>query len=267
MGYGVPTSGVQGFNEDSGTHYRAGNAAVCAGSAGFSVLLAFECMELGGLYANIGNIDTGGSPSGWFSERFPDVGNKPLYTWRITTSGGPIGFSYPLGSGSFIFGRTVLLAMTVDDEAEELAAFWNGAPIGATAYDTPGDTYVPAAGVARFQLGNASQLTANGTTDRLISAAYTDTVLTQANMLAIWQNFRQTSSLRVAGQAAGVPFGNSYEVSDISAPPQRLPPTTWPNGGTVAGGDLTWQSVDPNALLSFTVDRDPDFSICNAEPA
>ena len=167
MGYGVPTSGVQGFNEDSGTHYRAGNAAVCAGSAGFSVLLAFECMELGGLYANIGNIDTGGSPSGWFSERFPDVGNKPLYTWRITTSGGPIGFSYPLGSGSFIFGRTVLLAMTVDDEAEELAAFWNGAPIGATAYDTPGDTYVPAAGVARFQLGNASQLTANGTTDRL----------------------------------------------------------------------------------------------------
>ena len=254
--YGVQTVGIQsGFNDDSNnSYYQAANAGVAAGAVQqFACFMALQNRGPNFLNAALCGTNTDGT-SGWLMGRSPDSPQKQaLYTVVAQLGAAPASLTVTLSLPTVV-GKSMLLGLSVDGTI--LSVWLNGAIV-----DQVGGigAYVPSP--APFVFGNLPFPGSNGAVDRLIAFAYTDTLLlTEQQQADVWNDFRETGSLRFAGTSFGG-WGYSYEAFDIAAPPSLIAPATLPNGGTVLTGDLTWKGDrDKDPAFSMTVDSDPDYT-------
>lgn len=243
------TFGLSGFNQ-VGAYYRASNNFAGGSAAGFSALLALELQELCSSAVTLfGNTDD--SALGWDFRRTVDASGVL----------GTIGLSARAGDGAAMasaditlskasaWGGTLLLGLTLSGTT--LSLWVNGALVDTAVL---GSAFDPNPGALAF--GNRAGSVAAGAVDRLISGAYLPSVLTEAQMIDIWEGFQKLGTLRQAGIRAGTPFAYVYDTVNASAPSSPAP-ATLPNTGSILGGALSYQSA--SAVLVGSSNPNPTF--------
>lgn len=244
------TFGFEGFDQVD-AYYRSASNLAGGSASGFTALLALELRDLCSTAVTMfGNTDN--SVAGWDFRRLADsAGTAGTITVGVRAGDGTslvsAQVSIPKDSA---WSRTVLLGLTVSGT---LLSLWIDGAVVAT--ETLTAAFNPNAGLLAF--GNRSGSVAAGAVDRLISGAYVASVLSETQMIQVWENFRKLGTLAQAGVLASATFNYVYDTINASTP--RTPaPATLPNTGSNTGGALTYQSA--SAALTGSSDFEPAYT-------
>lgn len=256
--------GMSGFAQDDTAVYQSAINVGLGETSGFSGLVA---VSLVGAHANGGNPQmlfgntSDGTSDGWFIARLDDTDAaadvQALSTYRVylRTGGSLLAAS---GFRADMEDRLLLIGFTYNG-SNAFTTWVNGAQFDFDATNT----FVRPTGT-RLRLGGSNGIVSvDNAQDTIAGALYDSSLISAANMVALFGAFRATGSLAGAVAEVGLDIDIVY---DFSGKAPALPAPTVTNSGTLVGADLTYAGgsafpltpkVVPNELVSQFVPTPP----------